>query len=49
LNEKYEKWINHYEEGKLLIIDVGHIDFINNPADLGSIIEKINAEIHGLF
>jgi deoxyadenosine/deoxycytidine kinase len=49
LNEKYEKWINHYEEGKLLIIDVDHIDFINNPADLGSIIEKINAEIHGLF
>jgi deoxyadenosine/deoxycytidine kinase len=49
LNEKYEKWINHYEDGKLLIIDVDHIDFINNPADLGSIIEKINAEIHGLF
>jgi len=49
LNERYEKWINNYEAGKLLIIDVDHIDFINNPSDLGGIIEKINAEINGLF
>ena len=49
LNERYEKWINGYEAGKLLIIDVDHIDFINNPSDLGGIIEKINAEINGLF
>jgi len=49
LNERYEKWINDYDAGKLLIIDVDNIDFINNPSDLGSIIEKINAEINGLF
>ena len=49
LNERYEKWINNYDSGKLLVIDVDNIDFINNPTDLGGIIEKINAEINGLF
>jgi len=49
LNERYESWIENYESGKLLIIDVDDIDFSNNPEDLGLIIEKINAEIHGLF
>lgn len=49
LNERYEKWISKYESGKLLIIDVDDIDFQDNPNDLGMIIEKINAEIHGLF
>lgn len=49
LNEKYEEWIKSYKEGKLLIIDVDNIDFVNNPEDLGTIIEKIEAEINGLF
>lgn len=49
LNERYEEWISGYDLGKLLIIDVDDIDFANNPEDLGHIIEKINAEIHGLF
>ena len=49
LNERYEQWIETYDHGKLLIIDVDNIDFTNNPEDLGIIIEKINAEIHGLF
>ncbi len=49
LNERYEEWIAGYDIGKLLIIDVNNIDFRNNPKDLGSIIEKINADIHGLF
>jgi deoxyadenosine/deoxycytidine kinase len=33
----------------LLIIDVDNIDFAHNPEDLGQIIEKINANLHGLF
>jgi deoxyadenosine/deoxycytidine kinase len=49
LNEKYEKWIEGYAAGKLLTIEVDDLDFVNNPKDLGFIIEKINAEIHGLF
>lgn len=49
LNERYNTWIANYNIGKLLIIDTDNIDFKNNREDLGHIIEKINAEIHGLF
>lgn len=49
LNERYEEWINSYTIGKLLVIDVDNTDFTENPEDLGNVIEKINAEIHGLF
>ncbi len=49
LNERYEAWIHTYDKGKLLIIDVDNIDFVNNPEDLGDIINRINAEINGLF
>lgn len=49
LNERYDQWISGYDKGKLLIIDVDNIDFTENPEDLGMIIEKISAEIHGLF
>ena len=49
LNERYEEWINSYTIGKLLVVDVDNTDFTDNPEDLGNVIEKINAEIHGLF
>lgn len=49
LNERYEAWISKYDQGKLLIIDVDNLDFVDNPEDLGSVINKIDAEIHGLF
>ena len=49
LNERYEAWISTYEEGKLLIIDVDDTNFIGNGEDLGKVISKIDAEIHGLF
>lgn len=49
LNERYEAWIHGYDKGSLLIIDVDDLDFVDNPEDLGEIINKIDAEIHGLF
>ncbi len=49
LNERYEAWIDGYDKGKLLIIDVDTIDFVTNPEDLGGIITKIDAQINGLF
>ena len=49
LNERYEAWISTYEQGKLLIIDIDDINFAEKPEDLGKIINKINAEINGLF
>ena len=49
LNERYEAWVNRYKAGKLLIIDVDRIDFQNNPEDLSNVIDRIDAQIHGLF
>ncbi|MDP4664063.1 MAG: deoxynucleoside kinase [Salibacteraceae bacterium] len=49
LNERYEAWISTYDKGKLLIIDVDNNNFRDDPEDLGAIIRKIDAELHGLF
>ncbi len=49
LNERYEAWIHGYDKGKLLVIDVDRLDFVDNPEDLGEVINKVDAEIHGLF
>ncbi|HOY38077.1 MAG TPA: deoxynucleoside kinase [Bacteroidales bacterium] len=49
LNERYEAWINGYKLGKLLIVDVDHTDFTAVQEDLRDVINKIDAEIHGLF
>lgn len=48
LNERYEAWISTYKKGKLVIVDVDQIDFVENKEDLGKIIEKIDAELNGL-
>ena len=49
LNERYEKWIAEYKEGKLLIINADEVDFENNPEDLGEVVNLVQAELHGLF
>ena len=49
LNERYNGWIEKYDKGKVLIIDVEDNSFHNNPEHLGKIINSIDAEIHGLF
>ncbi len=45
LNERYEAWITKYDKGKLLIIDVDDIDFVENKKDLKTIIELIDKEL----
>jgi deoxyadenosine/deoxycytidine kinase len=49
LNERYEEWISNYKLGKLLIVDVDNLNIEENPEHLGQVIERINAELHGLF
>lgn len=49
LNERYEAWISTYEQGKILIVDVDHVNFTEENEDLGKVINKIDAEINGLF
>ena len=49
LNAYYESWIETYKNGRLLVINVDDIDFLNNKKDLGAILEKIDADVNGLF
>ena len=49
LNQRYENWISQYDKGKLLVINIEELNFADKPEDLGVVIDKINAEINGLF
>lgn len=49
LNERYEAWIHGYDKGNLIIFDVDDINFVDDPEHLGEVINKIDAELHGLF
>ena len=48
LNERYEAWIETYNKGKLLIIDVDDLDFVKNKKDLQTITDKIDNSLKGL-
>lgn len=49
LNDKYEDFIFHRYEGRVLVIDSDGMDFENNPADFRTVINKVDAELFGLF
>ena len=49
LNDKYQKWISNYQDGKLLVLDKDRLDFAGKPEDLGLVIQQIERELHGLF
>ena len=49
LNERYEAWVETYNLGRLLIINADNYNFPESPEDLSKVIDKINAEFHGLF
>ena len=48
LNNRYENWANEYE-GKMMVVDIDEYDFVERREDLGLIINRIDAEINGLF
>ena len=49
LNDFYNKWIESYKEGPLLVIDVDKNKFAEKEEDLGEIIRKVDAQLYGLF
>lgn len=49
LNAYYESWIETYKNGRLLVINVDDLDFLNNKEDLATILEKVDKEVNGLF
>ena len=49
LNERYDKWIESYDLGDLLVIDADRIDFIENKEDFSEVLDKIDAKLFGIF
>jgi len=49
LNDFYNKWIEGYKEGPLLVVNVDANKFAENEEHFGEIISKIDAQIYGLF
>jgi deoxyadenosine/deoxycytidine kinase len=49
LNEFYNNWIESYKDGPVLVIEIDNINFAENEEDMAKIIEKVNAQINGLF
>jgi deoxyadenosine/deoxycytidine kinase len=49
LNERYEAWISTYDLGKLVILNIDELDFENDSDDANFVINKIEAELNGLF
>ena len=49
LNEYYNKWIDTYKEGPLLVINVDKNKFAEKEEDFGEIISKVDGQLYGLF
>lgn len=49
LNRHYEDWIERYDLGPKLIIDVDELDFVNDERDQSEIISRIDSRLFGLF
>ncbi len=49
LNQHYNKWIDGYDDGKLIVVNVDDLNIVDIPEDLGKVIKRIDAELHGLF
>jgi deoxyadenosine/deoxycytidine kinase len=45
LNEFYNKWIDNYKEGALLVIDLDKLNFEENTDDFAEVLKKIEQEI----
>jgi deoxyadenosine/deoxycytidine kinase len=49
LNQRYEAWASRYLLGKMLIINVDELNFAENKEDTSKVIDRIDAQLHGLF
>ena len=49
LNDLYNKWIEGYKEGSLLVVNIDKNKFPENEEHLGEIITRIDAQLYGLF
>ena len=49
LNDRYDDFIYNNCQGRVMTVEKDDLDFIRNPKDLSRIIDRIDAELFGLF
>lgn len=49
LNDRYEDFIRNLYKGRVLTLEADHLDFEHNPQDFSHVIDKIDAQLFGLF
>ncbi len=49
LNERYEAWYEDYTYGRKMEVSISDTNFRDNPEDLGNVINRVKAQLYGLF
>ena len=49
LQDHYETWIDEYDRGPKLIIDIDELDFVNDESDRRAVLNRIESRLFGLF
>ena len=49
LNKRYEDWVENYNKGKIIVVDLNKLDFVAKEEDLGAVYNMIDADINSLF
>lgn len=49
LNDLYNKWIDSYTEGPLLVVEVDNTNFAEKNEHFADIVRRIDAQLYGLF
>lgn len=49
LNRRYDDFVFHHYPGRVLAIDADGLDFEHNPQEFAHIVDRIDAELFGLF
>ncbi len=49
LNRRYDDFIQNNYPGRVMTIEKDHLDFLNNPKDFASIVDRIDRNLFGLF
>jgi hypothetical protein len=49
LQKHYETWVEGYDLGPKMIIDVDEMDFVNEEADRRAVVQRIESRLFGLF
>ena len=49
LNKRYDEWVSTYKGGKLLVIDMNRLDFVERIEDFSAIVDKVELALNSLF